>query len=148
MPSGVVHTGINLALGGTAALLGTLAGVAWEKPFWQGMAVGYLVGTFFITPDVDHYPQRRTSPVRFWGRLGFIWIFYGILFRHRGTSHSWLLGPLTRLIYLGLLGLPLWWILAQLELLPQAEALWGALLGYYLSQWVHLALDRIPLRRI
>jgi uncharacterized metal-binding protein len=148
VPEGVVHERFNLLLGGAGALLGTLIGVAWEQPFWQGAAIGYLAGTFFVNPDVDYYPHRRTSAVQSWGRLGFIWVFYGLLFRHRGISHNWLLGPLTRLVYLGPLGLLLWWGLAQFGLLPPAAALWGALLGYYLSQWAHLALDGIPLRRI
>lgn len=146
MPEGFVHERFNLAIAGAFALAGTTLGLDWNHPSWPGMAVGYLAGTWLVTPDVDHYPRYRTSPVRSWGRLGFIWIFYGLLFRHRGISHNWILGPLTRIVYLSPLLLLLGSLLERYGLTPPPEALWGALAGYYLSQWLHLWLDGIPLR--
>ena len=146
MPEGKVHERFNLLLGGAFALAGTAVGLDWGHPFCSGAAAGYLVGTFLVTPDVDHYPRYRTRPVQGWGRLGFIWVFYGLLFRHRGLSHNWLLGPLTRVVYLSPLLLLLGLLLERLGLMPPPGALWGGLAGYYLSQWLHLWLDRIPLR--
>jgi uncharacterized metal-binding protein len=146
MPEGKLHERFNLLLGGAFALAGTTLGLDWNHPFWSGAAAGYLVGTLLVTPDVDHYPRYRTRPVQGWGRLGFVWVFYGLLFRHRGLSHNWLLGPLTRVVYLSPLLLLLGLLLERLGLTPPLGALWGGLAGYYLSQWLHLWLDGIPLR--
>lgn len=146
MPEGFVHERFNLLLGGAFALAGTALGLDWNHPFWPGAAAGYLAGTLLVTPDVDHYPRYRTSPVRSWGRLGFVWVFYGLLFRHRGLSHNWILGPLTRIVYLSPLLLLLGPLLERSGLVPSPGALWGGLAGYYLSQWLHLWLDGIPLR--
>jgi uncharacterized metal-binding protein len=78
------------------------------------------------------------------------------MFSHRGLSHSWLIGPLTRLAYLALLGAALFWVGdgllrylgISLELqgrvaVPPGEILWALVLGYYVSQWLHLVADGI-----
>ncbi len=164
MASGRTHETINLSVFAAAA-----AGYAYARA--QGLtaefdllfapetllafSVSYLVGTFFVTPDLDlaeNPMQARNN----WGLLGLLWVPYGALFSHRGLSHSWIIGPLTRLIYMALLALAFGWAASELaphfgyrlafeaqvgESWPQLS--FGALVGYYLSQWLHLVADGI-----
>lgn len=144
MPAGEVHERANLLFGAGAALVGSALGLDWREPLWLGAALGYALGTFWVTPDLDNFPRYPVLAARRWGPLKLVWLPYGLLFRHRGLAHHWVLGPLSRLLYLSPLLLPLRGWLGGLE----PALLWGALLGYYASQWLHLALDGIPLRRL
>lgn len=164
MPSGRTHEAINLAaLGGLATayryaeLQGWLSGIA---PLVTPESVGlftasYLVGTFLVTPDLD-LAENRVRAKSNWGLLGLLWVPYGAMFSHRGLSHSWLVGPLTRLIYLAAVALALSWLAAaaaplfgyRFSVQAQLGENWrelalGALAGYYLSQWLHLIADGI-----
>lgn len=154
MPSGKVHDAINLgvlaAVGGAAAALASTGALPWASlmpgaPSTYAVA-GYLIGTFLITPDLD-LADGHVSAKRRWGLLGWLWVPYGSVSRHRGRSHSWILGPSVRLIYLALIaGL----ILLGLKALnidvpplkrPGDGALW-MIGGYFVSQWLHLIADR------
>lgn len=153
MPSGRVHEAINLAVLGGGALAYLAYGGRPEDPRALAFALAYLAGTFLLSPDLD-LSERGVRPQRRWGVLGVLWRPYGWLFRHRGLSHTWVLGPLTRLGYLAAL---LWGVAhlvqglaahlgAAFSLTPPAwpREAWGfALLGYYLSQWLHLVADGV-----
>jgi uncharacterized metal-binding protein len=117
--------------------------------------VSYLVGTFLVTPDLD-LAKNSVRAKNNWGLLGLLWVPYGKLFRHRGLSHSWILGPLTRLLYMGLIAL-LFIVVTmtltsylgyELHIVARLGQSWGplymgALGGYYLSQWLHLVADGV-----
>lgn len=164
MASGRTHETINLSVFALAT-----AGYAYARG--QGLtaefdtlltletllafSVSYLIGTFFVTPDLD-LAENPVQARNNWGLLGFLWVPYGALFSHRGLSHTWLIGPLTRLIYLALLVLAFGWFISEVaayfgyriafeaevgESWPQLSL--GALTGYYLSQWLHLMADGI-----
>lgn len=169
MASGRTHETINLvALGGLAL------GTAWLRSAGHGpaldaalpaqgrvaFAVAYLVGTFLVTPDLD-LASRSVQAKSNWGVFGLLWVPYGWLFKHRGLSHSWLLGPATRLLYMALLGLALGWAARALapafgyELAVEARlerhGWWlalGAAAGYYGSQWMHLLVDGVLHKKI
>lgn len=136
-----------LFLGATAPMVALASTAPLEA------AVGYLaggfLGTFFLSPDID-LPQSR--PSRRWGPLSALWAPYRLLHPHRGASHSWVYGPLSRLAYLGLLATPVLALFgvqpleAAKELAPQAKEAWPLLLGYLVSQWAHLVQDRVPVR--
>ncbi|RIH82454.1 hypothetical protein Mterra_02658 [Calidithermus terrae] len=155
MPSGRVHEAINLSvLGlGSAAYLAMKESVGVEDPVALAFAASYCIGTFLITPDLDLAEQGVRAKGR-WGLLGWLWVPYGLMFSHRGLSHTWLVGPLTRLAYLALLGTALFWagdgLLRYLGVslnlqgriaVPPQEILWAAAIGYYASQWLHLVAD-------
>ncbi|WP_038049099.1 metal-binding protein [Thermus caliditerrae] len=153
MPSGRVHEAINLTALGGGAVLYLAHGGAPEEPRALAFALAYLAGTFLLSPDLD-LSERGVRAQRRWGVLGVLWRPYGWLFRHRGLSHTWVVGPLTRLGYLAGLVLVGFFMLqglvrylgADLRLAPPAwprEALGWGLLGYYLSQWLHLVADGI-----
>ncbi len=157
MPLGRVHETFNLAvLAGLGAYAFFREGEAlWANREALAFALAYLVGTFLLSPDLD-LAERDVRPAKRWGLLRVLWWPYGLLFRHRGLSHTWVVGPLTRLGYLllllgllGLLGKALASLLGlglgfDLALGWPKEVYLAALLGYYLSQWLHLALDGIP----
>lgn len=153
--SGRTHNALNLGL--LALGLGAVFWVAPERfadgwPRVFAFAGAYVVGTLLLSPDLD-LAHGRVNAKRNWGALGALWVPYGRAFAHRGVSHTYLLGPLTRLLYLALLALPpallLWalWPAAWATLLGHAQAatsLGPALLtGYVLSQWLHLMADGI-----
>lgn len=153
MPSGRAHEAINLSLLGGGALIYLAYGGSPEEPKALTFALAYLAGTFLLSPDLD-LSEKGVRAQRRWGVLGVLWRPYGWLFRHRGLSHTWFLGPLTRLGYLTalvLLGSSLAQGLASslgvdLNLRPPPwppEALAWGLAGYYLSQWFHLVADGI-----
>jgi len=164
MPSGRAHEAINLAVYAAAAASYAYArqrGLTAEvdtllaPETLTAFSTSYFVGTFLVTPDLD-LAENRMQARNNWGLLGLLWIPYGALFEHRGLSHTWLIGPLTRLIYLALLALALSWGASvvgpyfgysfNLEFVLSEnwqELAVGALAGYYLSQWLHLIADGI-----
>lgn len=165
MASGRRHEALNLlALGamtaGWLALRAAGHGPELERllppPARVAFLSGFLVGTFLVTPDLD-LANRSVRAKSNWGVLGWLWLPYGVVFRHRGLSHSWFLGPLTRLLYLLVLALALSElasvIAAALGYSLSFRAglagnwlplLWGSALGYYVSQWLHLLADGLP----
>ena len=111
MPSGRIHLRIELA-----ALLPTAGAVSWltftgvvDAERGAAFLGGYLFSSFFLSPDLD---LRASRPMRRWGPLRFLWIPYAAAFRHRRLSHHPLLGPTTRLAYLGAWIALVCWLLA------------------------------------
>ncbi len=157
MPSGRVHEAINLSVLGlaSAAYMVYKSQLELPEPVALSFVGSYLLGTLLITPDLDLAEQNVRAKGR-WGLLGLFWVPYGWMFSHRGLSHTWVVGPLTRLLYLGAVGIVLWWLLEailrylgiHLDLRPQLQVppqniLWGLAAGYYVSQWMHLIADGI-----
>ena len=114
-------------------------------------SLGFLAGTFLLSPDLD-LSEGRVNSKNNWGILGPLWVPYGMVFSHRGLSHTWLLGPLTRLGYLAVLAfivvglLRTFWPQLELPAIPQPiewKLLLPVTLGYFSSQWLHLIADGI-----
>lgn len=164
MPSGQTHEAINLTFfGGLAAGyayarsqgITTDIDIMFEPQTLTLFSVCYLIGSFLVTPDLD-LAEQHVRAKRHWGLLGLLWIPYGVLFNHRGLSHTWILGPATRLVYMVVVGLAAAYLVTytlpyfgyQISFRAQLVSNWqeltlGALAGYYLSQWLHLAADGI-----
>lgn len=112
MPSGKTHIKINWAI-----LLLANAGMI-TCPFVVNIYtfiifnVCFILASYFISPDLDIY----SSVYKRWGILKLIWWPYRELMKHRGWSHSIILGPASILIYLGFWILP--GILAMVGFLP------------------------------
>lgn len=155
MPSGRVHNLINIAAYSVLAagvLVATRQSLLTVTPAQAlNFTLGFFAGTFLLSPDLD-LADGRVDSKRRWGPLGVLWVPYGRLFSHRGLSHTWLLGPLTRLVYLalivgfvaGLLSFA-WPGMPPLKV-PEPSSLGvfaPLLLGYYLSQWLHLIADGV-----
>ena len=156
MPSGRVHNIINTSSYGAIAAA-ALFGIQQD---WLvitsaqalSFTLAYAAGTFLLSPDLD-LAEGQVDSKRRWGWLGFVWVPYGRMFSHRGLSHTWLLGPLTRLVYVGVMLLSVWALLSAVwPAFPwpafKSSALSSALvlplaLGYYVSQWLHLIADGV-----
>ncbi|NPA53551.1 MAG: hypothetical protein GXO21_02670 [Aquificae bacterium] len=90
MASGKTHDIINLAAFPVF--------VYYLKPeSFVGFFAGYMIGTFFLSPDNDIF---HSIPNKRWKFLRFIWKPYTILFSHRGLSHIPIIGMLLKLLYL------------------------------------------------
>ena len=172
MPSGKVHNAIN-----TLSLLALSGGYSYtysnhlfklEPGAVLAFVSSFVVGTFLLSPDLD-LAEQHVSIKNNWGWLGFLWVPYGWIFSHRGTSHSWILGPFTRLIYLALLlALPIYFLRDPIlhlklqgvtrgpifDLLTSFKNFWrkpevardtllALAAGYYISQWLHLIADGV-----
>jgi len=59
----------------------------------------FLFSTFYLSPDLD----INSSVYKRWGLLKIIWLPYKKLFNHRQRSHGFITGPISLLLYLGLL---------------------------------------------
>lgn len=155
MPNYRTHDAINLtALGMTFAGYSLVTGTGMVPEASGGQMIGYvlsyLVGTFLVTPDLDLHGSK---PKKRWGLLRVLWRPYATLVPHRSSfSHGWLIGPATRLAYLVLLAVPLLLVTNAVEPTDAIAKHLGwrvgtaIILGYYVSQWMHLIADRAPLR--
>lgn len=147
MPSGKTHLAVELVL--WPALL---AGFYYFfTPHWEELLLfggAYLLSSLLLSPDLD---LRHNSARRRWGPLGFIWVPYFKIFKHRGMSHSLLLGSLTRLVYLGaVFGVMLVGLSSLGFALPEEAPSWfneRTLLilgvGLYLPNVLHVLLDKM-----
>ena len=152
MPSGHVHTMLNLGVLGVGAALSRWLGLNTRDvalPF----AAGYLFGTLLIMPDLDLAGQVRVRAQRNWGAWGVIWWPLGHVLTHRGVTHTFFRGPALLLGYLlvilGLagygadqvcvyLGIGHWLRMSPVTL---PAAFWLSLPGYLCAYWLHLWID-------
>ncbi len=148
MPSGKTHLRIEGALlvfcslGATAAVTRHVATVLEVQAF----VAAYVFSMLFLSPDLD---LTSSDSTRRWGPLRWLWIPYALVFRHRRTSHHLVLGPLTRIAYLGLLGFAaaLSYAMLSRHALPEwalSERLTLAILvGLYLPNAIHILADTL-----
>lgn len=129
--------------------LSALAGFLYFVPreFFLPFAVGYVFGTFFLSPDID---IEHSKPSRRWGPFKHAWKPYRKFSRHRGSSHVPFLGSFLRVSYLGAL---VFLVLLALEIgfsmefnlnkLPHFAYDWAffAFLGICLAELVHVLVD-------
>lgn len=143
LPSGKVHEAVNLlALPPTLYMLP-------EPIFKVTFTAGYLVGTFWLTPDLDLATSR---PTRRWGVLRLLWLPYTWLFSHRGLSHHPFLGALTRVLYLAALAGLVLWALDRLGYhwqfrFPLSHSWLSFFSGLLLADFLHLLLDAFFVHR-
>ena len=143
MPSGKVHLIVELTLLPGWAAAGALIGL--PRPTLTAFALSYTCASLLLSPDLD---LARSAPARRWGPMRLLWAPYALLFRHRGLSHSLFWGPLTRLLYLGVLGLLIFlplhgWLGIPFPQAFPAQVLVPVLAGVYLSHLLHVGLDGV-----
>ncbi len=132
MASGKTHDIINLAA--------FPAFVYYLKPDnFIGFFTGYIVGTFFLSPDNDIF---HSKPNRRWKFLRFIWKPYTIIFSHRGLSHIPVIGMLLKLIYLLSVFLLFFSVIAVFSLLIQH------ITGYKMSTLYNLNINKDSLKAV
>jgi len=158
MPDGKTHFAVGVMGAATAV------GLAFSlPPPWPGaVAVGSLLG-LVITPDMDidaaTYTEWLLSRVPLAGWLFQVVFYgYGLLFRHRGLSHHWLIGTASRMTYTAaavmvmavfVVGIAALRAGVAQDLVTPA-AVWlvrsahpGLLLGWWLQDLLHVVLDAL-----
>lgn len=144
------HTKFNLLF--ALPLLGAGAYFLLETP-WPLLLIfsgTFVYSTLFMSPDLDLAYQIRLRSLR--GLFSLPFRLYARLFKHRGLSHSFLFGSLTRIGWLALWVLLLFVLITQS--LPSEKTLletwssyrWQLLYafgGICFADWSHLLLDRL-----
>lgn len=148
MPSGKTHLKIESLL----LLLWTGLAVLLILREWMTipqaiLSLGsYVFSVLMLSPDLD---LSKSDAFYRWGVLRWIWLPYVWIFRHRQMSHHPLLGPLSRIVYIGILVLAATFIYLvstgnpgpRLQLSMEAVLL--VCLGLYLPNLEHILADRI-----
>lgn len=102
-------------------------------------SLSYLFATFFLSPDLD----TKSRSYKRWKILRILWWPYRIIFKHRGVSHNVVLGPLSILLNLVLIGFALV-ILAGIEVRPiPLRFAVAVIVGIVLSIDVHIISDSL-----
>lgn len=108
--------------------------------------LAYLFSSLFLSPDLDLSGSRAS---RRWGVGRILWLPYAIVFRHRRLSHHLLLGPLTRITYLGGIVLAVFSVIGLVTgrafqpFSPERRILLCVLAGLYLPNQIHILVDRV-----
>jgi len=145
MASGRSHDFHGLVAAIIAALV--VAACYWQEVqgvdgLWA-LPLGVLFGAWLLSPDLDLW---NTLPTKRWGPLRFLWAPYSWACTHRGVSHSWILGPLSRLLYVGVPCAAIWGLGWEFAGIGPWVAFLAA--GSVLGNWIHLLGDGLlPLQR-
>lgn len=91
MALGKKHDQFNIFIGSVFLVLLALVGVSVYSTV--GFFFGWMFSTFIFSPDTDLGPKKRV------GILGILLRPYSWIFKHRGLSHSYFLGTLSRVGY-------------------------------------------------
>jgi len=138
MADGKTHDLHGLLVTGFAVVVCVIAIVLKQMGIADttGFVFGVAFGALYLSPDLD---MLNTRPARRWGPLKYFWLPYAWLHKHRGVSHSWLIGPAVRIIYLGAPVALIWWCW---DFVGAGEWVGCLADGVYLGNWTHLAGDR------
>lgn len=152
MPSGKTHLRIEAMIlvlwaAGSALLV-------WRELIAISQALlflgSYVFSMFLMSPDLD---LSKSDAFDRWGMLRWIWLPYAWIFRHRQMSHHLLLGPLSRILYMGTLVLAASFVFLLATGNPEPrlrlsiQVVWPVCLGLYLPNIEHILADRISTLR-
>lgn len=102
------------------------------------IGIGFIIGTELITPDLD----TKSTPSQ---RAGWLWLPYRLAFKHRGTSHNYVLGFVSRVLYIILL-IALACFLFSIYPVITSEFIVLALviiMGIAIANGLHIVLDKV-----
>jgi uncharacterized metal-binding protein len=138
MPNGVVHDRITITVAALGAVAIQYVTGEWRLTFIYGIAT--LFSGLLFSPDLDLHSE---SYIR-WGWLKFLWWPYKTALPHRHLlSHGFLIGIISRIVYLHLMiglmliGLRLFWysfwVGNRIDVLTEAQQVYHAGIGLYYS---------------
>lgn len=143
------HTQFNLFFAlplSSAALFWSLSPAPWLLSTY---VASFAYGSLFMSPDMDL--AYKIKPFSLRGFFSIPFLSYSMFFRHRGLSHSLLLGTFTRLLWLlfFIFGLiySIWHVvpnpqsLSYLFMKYQDYCIWG-IGGLFAADVFHLMLDK------
>lgn len=99
MPSGKTHIKINWVVLVLINVLIILFHQNISIENWFLFNIIFILTSYYISPDLD----INSSVYKRWGLLKLIWWPYLKLMKHRQSSHSIVLGPISILVYLGVI---------------------------------------------
>ena len=129
------------------------------KEFYIPFGLGYLAGTFFLSPDLD---LKHSKPSKRWKFLKIVWYPYQKKSKHRGISHLPIFGTFIKLLYILIVLTILYYLiylvaflywkegletlskvspLFLIEGLAQKESAFYMLLGVLASEIMHIIAD-------
>lgn len=92
MAKGKTHDYIGLGAGFALTVILLVKGLSFL--YLLCFLAAWLFATLIFSPDTDLMPKKRAGILRFF-------LFpYSIIFKHRGLSHRFLVGTVSRLVYL------------------------------------------------
>lgn len=100
MANYVGHSVFNFALGVPVALFALKSWGYLQPSFLYPFLGAFAYGTLFMGPDLDEASKIKPLSIR--GVLAFPFYSYALLFKHRAWSHMFIVGTLTRLVWLAL----------------------------------------------
>ena len=134
-------------------------GYQMSSPALYGACVGWFFATYLISPDLDLGPKKRASVLR-----PFLY-HYSMFFKHRGVSHHFFLGTISRIVYLLAMALLIIFCLHKMGYtsfstthylnfltnlfhgytysVPEYQFLTWTVIGMFLSDLVHILLDKV-----
>lgn len=142
------HFSFNLLTGLPASVL-SLHYVLEPAPLLLAtFCLTFIYSTCFMNPDLDLVHQIKLHSIKGFFSLPFR--MYSKVFRHRGLSHSFLFGTLTRVLWLSVFGFIIFFAFYQTA--PTQNSLMAyfkhhklyiyyALAGIVVADWCHLLLD-------
>ena len=97
MPNVRTHDAITVASAAVMLPVALNSGLPGADPLNAAVLTGtYLASGLLFSPDLD----THSRPYKRWGPLRWIWLPYQALVPHRSwVSHSFLLGPIIRVLY-------------------------------------------------
>lgn len=151
MPSGKTHTKINLVSLPIILFMLVFYGLT-NFDFLLTFAIGFLIGTYFLTPDLDIH----SAAYRKWGLLRIFWYPYRIVMPHRSPfTHTIIIGDLIRLLYMLLVFSPFLYVLnktvlegklAEIAKVHEVE-ISTFVLGIIVASALHIVADGVNTRR-
>lgn len=143
------HSQFNLFL--ALPVLLAAAHYLWHPPllYLSVFSGTFIYSTLFMSPDVDLAHQIKLFSLR--GLLTLPFRVYSMIFRHRGISHSFFFGSLTRIFWLAGFGLLIFY--GIYETFPNKKSFYlfyrqhrifllYSFAGICFADWCHLLLDR------
>lgn len=142
------HVSFNTFLALPIASLAIYYFISPPSPLLITFMATFFYSTFFMNPDLDLVHQIKLFSIR--GILTLPFRMYSKIFTHRGISHSFFFGTLTRLLWL--LGIATLISYFVYRTLPSEKTffyyyddykyfIFYGLSGVVLADWCHLLLD-------
>jgi uncharacterized metal-binding protein len=150
MPKYSTHATFNLTLSFPLILAGLYIYIHPTNLQLAVFSLAFIYTTLFMHPDMDVAHKIKKSSLR--GILSLPFIGYAKIFKHRGISHTLMLGSLTRILWLSIFILIVSYVgnlcfftkksLVLYCILYQQELLYG-LIGIFTADASHLFLDKL-----
>lgn len=151
MPSGKTHTKINLLSLPIVLFMLVSYGIT-NFDFLLTFVIGFLVGTFFLTPDLDTHSNAYNK----WGLLRIFWYPYQAVMPHRSfLTHTIIIGDFIRILYMLIVFSPFLFLLNAtvldgrlLDIAKEHElALVTFVMGVIAASTLHIIADQLNTRR-